>query len=329
MDEHSSAEHILRVDRIEKQFGKVRAVDRLSFDVRRGEIFAFLGPNGAGKSTTVRMLVGILKPDAGRIRFALGGGETSRPDPCHIGYLPEDRGLYPDVPLIRTLAYMGVIRGMERRAAAAAAMKWLERLGLEDRANDKLSALSKGNQQKVQFVAAVLHQPQLAILDEPFSGLDPLNQDLFLDILRELREQGTTVLLSAHQMQLVERLADRVLLMSRGREVLHGSIAEIKAQATAGGRILLELENDPEPPGFLSYPAVARAERLDSGELAIELESGGSLSAFLGAVAAEHEIRAIRSEEVTLHDIFVDRVGNDLHLGETNHGGAEPNEEGR
>ncbi|MEM7349565.1 MAG: ATP-binding cassette domain-containing protein [Acidobacteriota bacterium] len=312
MGQASSTESILRVDRIEKDFGSVRAVDRLSFDVRRGEIFAFLGPNGAGKSTTVRMLVGILRPDAGSIRFNLGGGQTSRPDPSHIGYLPEDRGLYPEVPLIRTLAYMGAIRGMERRAARDAAMQWLERLGLEDRAEEKLSALSKGNQQKVQFVASILHQPEFAVLDEPFSGLDPLHQDLFLDILRELRDAGTTVLLSAHQMQLVERLADRVLLMSRGREVLHGTIGEIKAQAAAGGRIILRLAEDPEPPSFSAFPEVSHTERLENGELAIDLGSTASLSAFLGAVSAQHEIRAIRTEEVSLHDIFVRQVESDL-----------------
>ena len=230
-------DHILSVDAVEKEFGVIRAVDRLSFSVRRGEIFAFLGPNGAGKSTTVRMLVGILRPDAGRIRYHLNGETAARLDSSLLGYLPEDRGLYPDVPLVRTLTYMGTIRGMGRLAASRAAMEWLERLDLADRAHDKLDALSKGNQQKVQFIAAVLHRPAFAVLDEPFSGLDPLRQDLFLDILRELRDGGTTVLLSAHQMSLVERVADRVLLMSRGREVLSGTIEDIKSGAQASSRI--------------------------------------------------------------------------------------------
>jgi len=314
-------ETILEVEGVEKTFGSVRAVDGLSFHVRRGEIFAFLGPNGAGKSTTVRMLVGILRPDTGTIRFELAGRDPSRPAPSKIGYLPEDRGLYPDVQVIRTLVYMGVIRGMERRQARTAAMTWLERLGLADRADDRLDTLSKGNQQKVQFIAAVLHQPAFAVLDEPFSGFDPVNQDLFLDIVRELRDAGTTVLLSAHQMQLVERLADRVLLLSRGREVLHGTIPEIKAKASTGERIFLRLAAKIEPMRLAEIPAVVKAERLANGELAVDLRADSlskdgreaPLSSFLAAVANRYEIRTIRSEEVSLHDIFVRQVERDVH----------------
>ncbi len=305
-------DHILSVDAIEKEFGEIRAVDRLSFNLRRGEIFAFLGPNGAGKSTTVRMLVGILRPDAGRIRFHSCGETAARLDPSLLGYLPEDRGLYPDVPLIRTLTYMGTIRGMERRAASRAAMEWLERLDLAGRAQDKLDALSKGNQQKVQFIAAVLHRPAFAILDEPFSGLDPLRQDLFLEILRELRDAGTTVLLSAHQMNLVERVADRVLLMSRGREVLSGPIEEIKAEARASSRIFLKLADRPAVSKLTGYPAVAHVEPQPNGEVAIELAGAAAFSGFLAAVAKRHEIQAIRSEEVSLHEIFVRQVRDDL-----------------
>ncbi len=305
-------EHTLSVDAVEKEFGKVRAVDRLSFTVRRGEIFAFLGPNGAGKSTTVRMLVGILRPDAGRINFHLNGDTADQLDPSLLGYLPEDRGLYPEVPLIRTLTYMGTIRGMERSAASRAATEWLEKLELADRAHDKLDSLSKGNQQKVQFIAAVLHQPAFAVLDEPFSGLDPLHQDLFLDILRELRDAGTTVLLSAHQMHLVERVADRVLLLSRGREVLSGSIEGIKARAQVSSRIFLKLVDSPEASRLAGYPSVAHVEREPSGELAIELAGDAKLGGFLATVANEHEIQAIRSEDVSLHDIFVRQVRDDL-----------------
>ena len=305
-------ETFLRVHDVSKEFGQVRAVDQLSFTVRRGEIFAFLGPNGAGKSTTVRMLVGILRPDSGRIRYHENGQATEMLAPSLLGYLPEDRGLYPDVPLIRTLTYMGTLRGMERRAARDAAMEWLERLDLADRAGDKLDALSKGNQQKVQFIASVLHRPAFAVLDEPFSGLDPLHQEKFLDILRELRDGGTTVLLSAHQMHLVERVADSVLLLARGREVLSGTIEDIKADARASSRIFFELADEPELSSFASHPAVAHVERRPSGELAVELEAEQTLSGFLASVAGEHEIRVIRSEEVSLHEIFVRRVNEDL-----------------
>jgi ABC-2 type transport system ATP-binding protein len=216
---------LITVRNVVKRFVSVTAVDDVSLDVRTGEIFALLGPNGAGKTTMLRMILGMMRPDAGEIRSADGV-----PLPASaVGYLPEDRGLYPDVPVLRTLTYFGRLRGMQRAAASSAAERWLERLGLHDRRHEPLKALSKGNHQKVQFISALLHSPRLAVLDEPFSGLDPVNQDLFLSLLRELRDAGATILLSAHQMQLVERIADRVLVMNRGRAVLHGTLDEIRA----------------------------------------------------------------------------------------------------
>jgi ABC-2 type transport system ATP-binding protein len=208
----------------------VTAVDDVSLELRPGEIFALLGPNGAGKTTLLRMLLGLLRPDTGEIRY---GGNGALP-PTQVGYLPEDRGLYPDVPVLRTLVYFGRLRGMSRPAAGQAAERWLDRLELHDRRNEPLKALSKGNQQKVQFISAVLHGPRLAVLDEPFSGLDPLNQDVFLSLFRELRAEGTTILLSAHQMQLVERVVDRLMVLNRGRAVMHGTLDEIRARHGAG-----------------------------------------------------------------------------------------------
>jgi ABC-2 type transport system ATP-binding protein len=189
----------LDVRSVRKRFASVQAVSDLSLTVRPGEIFALLGPNGAGKSTLLRML-------------------------------PEDRGLYQDMPLVAVLTYFGSLRGLAPAAAQRAAEHWLDRLELLPRAKEKVGTLSKGNQQKVQFAAAVLHRPACAILDEPFSGLDPLNQELFLRLVTELRDQGTTVILSAHQMSLVERLADHVFIMHHGREVLSGTLPEIRAR---------------------------------------------------------------------------------------------------
>ncbi len=231
---------VLQVESAEKQFQTVKAVDGLSFEVRAGEIFALLGPNGAGKTTMVRMLNRIIRPDRGTIRWDLGEGD-GWPASAKLGYLPEERGLYKDVPALRSLIYFGVLRGMERREAQSEALRWLERMGLGDRATEKIDAFSKGNQQKIQFIAAVLHRPSFVILDEPFSGLDPVNQDVFLQILRELRDQGTTVVLSAHQMQLVERLADRILLINRGRTVLQGSLEEIRGHADFGSKLALKI----------------------------------------------------------------------------------------
>ncbi len=166
----------LEVSGITKRFEKVNAVDELSFHIQEGEIFALLGPNGAGKTTTVRMMLNIIRPDSGSIRYCIDGIHIAAPSSHELGYLPEDRGLYKEIPIEKTLIYMGILRGMRQDDAARATIQWLERVGLKDRAKDKLEALSKGNQQKVQFISAILHKPAFAILDEPFSGLDPINQ---------------------------------------------------------------------------------------------------------------------------------------------------------
>jgi ABC-2 type transport system ATP-binding protein len=219
---------VLRVEGVTKRYRGVTAVDGLSFHVERQQIMALLGPNGAGKTTTVRMIQGIVPPDEGRVILDIPGA-TGAPRPG-LGYLPEDRGLYKDQPIERTLRFFGRLRGLTKSEARDATESWLERFGLADRRRDKLDTLSKGNQQKVQFASAVLHRPAFAVLDEPFSGLDPVNQDAFLELLAELRDEGMTILLSAHQMELVERIADRVLLMARGREVLSGSLDELRGE---------------------------------------------------------------------------------------------------
>ena len=215
----------LAIDRVEKRYATVQAVAGVSFDVSPGEAVALLGPNGAGKTTLLRMLVGITRPDSGRILWE--GVERDALPARDVGYLPEDRGLYQDVPIQRTLEYFARLRGLAAADAARRARAWLERFELADRAEEKLGALSKGNQQKVQFAAAVLHEPRFAILDEPFSGLDPLNQELFLTLVSEMRAGGTTILFSAHQMALVERMADRVFVLHRGRELLHARTADL------------------------------------------------------------------------------------------------------
>jgi len=252
----------LSVDQISKKYKTTQAVDRLSFQVQRGKIFAFLGPNGAGKSTSVRMLLGLIRPDSGSIRFHdLADGQ--RPAANSMGYLPEERGLYLDRSVLDNLIYLGRLRGMAKPAARDKACDWLKRFDLLERRDEKVSALSKGNQQKVQLIAAILHDPEVAILDEPFSGLDPINQEKMLEILRELKANGTTILLSAHQMALVERLADDLLLMSHGRSVLQGPVADILAQHRRG---------DEQPDLHDIYIAAVRAaggpvtEVADSGE---------------------------------------------------------------
>lgn len=304
LDTPGERDQVLEVRDIDKGFRSVKAVRRLSFDVRKGQIFALLGPNGAGKTTMVRMLMGIIRPDAGRISWRLGSN-GGWPDRSLIGYLAEERGLYKDVPILRSLVYFGVLRGLSRKAAEQASLLWLERLGLKERGKEKLEALSKGNQQKIQFIASVLHRPQFAVLDEPFSGLDPINQDAFLQMLRELRDEGMTILLSAHQMELIERLADRILLINRGEAVLEGSWDEIRSQANAGSKLLLRIGGEPDLGRWNSHPAVVSAESDEPGNLSLWIKSGHSLNDLLVQLGSSLEILSIHSERLSLHDVYV------------------------
>ena len=289
-------------------------MDGLSFGIEAGEIFALLGPNGAGKTTMVRLLMGLLEPDSGSIHYHLDERGAAWPPSSRLGYLPEDRGLYRDLPILHTLTYFGVLRDMEDSAAENAAKRWLERLGLGDRVMDKLAALSKGNQQKVQFAAAVLHRPAFAVLDEPFSGLDPVNQELFLDLIRELRDQGMTILLSAHQMNLVERLADRMLLMNRGREVLSGSLDEIRRSTLGAQRLRLRVEGLPDLGPIRSHPDVVEVSQESSGEVVISYGAETPLIRILTMVSAHLPVTGVVSEEASLHDIYVQAVGADALL---------------
>lgn len=304
------ADALLEATDVEKQFESVRAVDGLSFHVAPGEIFALLGPNGAGKTTMVRMLMGILRPDSGAITFRLAG-TAAPPSSRELGYLPEDRGLYRDIPVERTLTYFGRLRGMSRAAARAAGLAWLERLGLGDRAKDKLDTLSKGNQQKVQFISSILHRPRFAVLDEPFSGLDPLNQNLFLDLLRDLRRDGMTILLSAHQMPLVERLADRVLLMNRGKQVLQGTLPELRHAVQAGTRLRFQVRGEVEAGAAAGLPGLAGVRVVSSNAFEGQVEESRPLNEVLQGVAARFEILGVHSEQLTLHDIYVRALGGD------------------
>ncbi len=301
---------IVSVEGVTKRFGAVTAVDDVSLQVGAGEVFALLGPNGAGKSTLIRMLLGLQRPDAGRIVFRLDG-VPAPPLPAQVGYLPEDRGLYPEIKVLPTRVYFGVLRGMERPAARAAAEGWLERMGLADRRGEPLKALSKGNQQKVQFISAVLHRPRFAVLDEPFSGLDPVNQDFFLELLREMRAGGMTVLLSAHQMHLVEQVADRVTVLSRGRPVLRGTLPEIRRRWAGETRLVLRLGTPADGAPLAADPAVLRVEASGPDELTLYLHPDAALNPVLAAAARTLDVREVRSAPVTLHEAYVRSVGGE------------------
>ncbi|HKX46381.1 MAG TPA: ATP-binding cassette domain-containing protein [Planctomycetota bacterium] len=296
--------HALTLTDVTKRYRTVTAVDGLSFSVARQEIFALLGPNGAGKTTTVRLIQGILAPDAGTIAFGVDGARGHcRPG---LGYLPEDRGLYRDQPIGRILEVFGRLRGMSRADARRETAAWLDRFELGDRRREKLETLSKGNQQKVQFAAAILHRPALAVLDEPFSGLDPVNQDLFLELLEELRRGGMTILLSAHQMDLVERCVDRLMILGAGRRLLQGTVDELRAQGTDGVRLAVALEHGPPP--LAGDPCVSAANAQGDGTYLVEAHDGVELPELLSAVSRWPGLRGVSSRRRRLHEIYVDVV---------------------
>jgi ABC-2 type transport system ATP-binding protein len=273
-------------------------------------VFALLGPNGAGKTTMVRMLVGILRPDEGDISFEGNGRRVARPEPYEFGYLPEERGLYRDAPVLRTLEYFAELRGMDRIEARKAAREGLESLGLGDRESERVDALSKGNQQKVQFLSAVLHRPRFAILDEPFTGLDPVNQQIFVDEIRRLRDAGCTVLLSAHQMDLVETLADRLLLMDRGRSVLHGSLEEIRRETSSGDRLELGVASEVDTDSLAGLPGVVRIDRPAADRIELSLAPEAHVGEVLNAATGLCEVLSVHSGTETLRQIFVRTVGH-------------------
>ena len=212
------------------RYDGVTAVDDLSFEVRRGEIFGLLGPNGAGKTTTIRMVMDILRPDDGMVRVL---GQTPGNSRERVGYLPEERGLYRDLKVLDVLVYLAELKGISRSEARRRGMAWLDRVELADWAERRIKDLSRGMQQKAQLAASLVHEPELAILDEPFQGLDPVNVELVKGIIRRLQREGATVVLSSHQMNLVEALCDRILLVNHGRSVLYGPLAEIKRRHSA------------------------------------------------------------------------------------------------
>ncbi len=218
---------MIQINNLTKQFKKIRAVDQISFQVKKGDVYGFLGPNGAGKTTTIRMIMGIMKPDNGSIKF--NGKEINTVERRTLGYLPEDRGLYQKQTLKEILIYFGLLKGLEKKEAIAKCNFWLERFNLGNQKTRKVEELSKGNQQKIQFILALLHNPRFIILDEPFTGLDPVNQILLKDIIKEQKDEGKTIIFSTHQMDQVERLCNNLCLINKGRLVLEGSLNDIRS----------------------------------------------------------------------------------------------------
>ncbi len=299
---------ILRANLISKGFVNVKAVNNISFAVEQGDIYAFLGPNGAGKTTTLRMLLDIIKPDSGTIEWNLNGKQNKVPSSENIGYLPEERGLYLDIPILKSLVYLATIRGMEKTHAKKTALDWLERLGLADRAQEKLQVLSKGNQQKIQFVASILHKPEFLILDEPFSGLDPLNQEIFIDFIKEINNQGTTILLSAHQMPLVEKIANKMFLINNGSELYNGSLSGIYQSFGEKTIIELQLETPYNQNAFHYLKGAESIDYIDDLHVKLTFGKETNLKNVLHDLAQIDGICDITSHKPDLHEIFLQLV---------------------
>lgn len=299
---------VLSVHSVSKVFQNIKAVNQLSFSVEQGDIFAFLGPNGAGKTTTLRMILDIIKPDSGKIEWNLDGNTTRIPQAKQIGYLPEERGLYADLPVLKILVYLASLRGMEKSSAKKTATEWLEKIGLADRAKEKLQTLSKGNQQKIQFVASILHKPVFAILDEPFSGLDPLNQELFIDFIKDINRQGTTILLSAHQMSLVEKIANKIFLIHKGNEIYNGSLSGLYQRYGKKQIIELQLERSVDPAIFQSLGGVESVHTLDERRVKITFGQETNLKNALHDLTKIDGICEITSHKPDLHEIFLQLV---------------------
>lgn len=296
-------ELVLEVQDLVKRYDGFTAVDHLTFAVHRGELFGLLGPNGAGKTTTIRAIMDIFRPDEGTITVL---GRPPGEARALVGYLPEERGLYRDLKVQEVLEFLAELKGLERSQARERALHWLEQVDLADWATRRVKDLSRGMQQKLQFVASVVHDPELLILDEPFQGLDPVNVDLLKRLIRELQTEGKTILLSAHQMNLVEALCDRIVLINRGRAVLYGPLEEIK-QRYAAQTVRL---STPAPPEDL--PGVTRMERQDD-ELVLTLEGISPQELLRTLVERGVPVEAFEVGTAPLEEIFIAVVKEETH----------------
>jgi ABC-2 type transport system ATP-binding protein len=300
----------LLVDKVQKSYAKVMAIKSLSFTVKQGEIFALLGPNGAGKSSLVRMLTGFTSADSGEITLTINGEKHTSIPSYTLGYLPEDRGLYPEKTVIKNLIYFAQLNGVDKRKAIEQAKYWLERFDLLDRIDAQLKTLSKGNQQKVQLITAVIHQPKWVILDEPFSGLDPVNQEKVVTFLSELKAKGMTVILSAHQMSMVEKLADRMLLMNLGESVLYGSLEEIQQQVGSTTQLTAKFTESISKEQVEQHFDKSEYTLVDEQTLSLNLSAQQSINDALGKVTSLGVLTALHSKKMDLHQLYLNAIAN-------------------
>jgi ABC-2 type transport system ATP-binding protein len=285
-----------------KSFGRLHAVDNLSAHVSVGSIYGFLGPNGAGKTTTIRMIMNIIRPDSGRIEI-LADGNIEQVK-ARIGYMPEERGLYRKMTARKVLAYFGAIKGVNDRELALRVPHWLQRVELADWADKKVEELSRGMHQKLQFAVTVINDPELVILDEPFSGLDPLNQDLLKNIILEMRNEGKTVIFSTHVMHEAEKLCDFILLINKGKLILDDTLDNVRSRQSAH-TVSVDLEGDT---AFVENLPMVTAVKSEGNRLDVSLTDADTQQ-FLRALMQRARVRAFEVKVPSLHEIFVNLVG--------------------
>lgn len=305
------AEPVVRVERVTKRFSGHVAVRDLTLDVPRGLIFGLLGPNGAGKSTTIRMIMDIIEPDEGRV-VLFGGTAKGRDLSERIGFLPEERGLYKKMKVVDHLVFLGEVKGMPGSEARRQAVKWLDRLGLRDWTTHKVEDLSKGMQQKVQFAGTLIHDPELVILDEPFSGLDPVNSQVMRDVVVDLARQGRTVLFSTHIMEQAEKMCDHIVIISRGQKVVDGTLAEVKRE-DGGRHVAVAFHRDAAQAARVLADRSLVAKADDYGASAeLELAPGADPDRLLEAlVRSGAGVSRFEVVEPSLQSIFIAKVGRD------------------
>jgi ABC-2 type transport system ATP-binding protein len=294
---------MIKAEHLRKQFSTVLAVDDVSLEVSRGKIFGLLGPNGAGKSTTIRMLLNIISPDNGSVMF--DGAPFQAALQNKIGYLPEERGLYRKNKLLDSILYFASLKGVAVSEAKQRAMQWLRRFDLEGYAGRRTEELSKGNQQKVQFIISIIHDPEYIVLDEPFSGLDPVNQILLKDILQDLKQQQKVIIFSTHQMDSAEKLCDEICLINHGKIVLEGSLRNVK-QRYGKNSVHVEFIGDGS---FLSSLSSVKQATVYENYAELELDGETHSRGLLSTIASNVEVRKFEFVEPSLNSIFLDVVG--------------------
>lgn len=293
----------LIIDNVSKSFGEVRAVENLSASLPAGCIYGFLGPNGAGKTTTIRMIMNIIRQDCGTISVL---GESNIEKVLdRIGYLPEERGLYRKMTVRKVLYYIGSIKGMKKNKLASAIPLWLEKMDLAEWADKKVETLSRGMQQKLQFIATVINDPELLILDEPFSGLDPINLDLLKEIMLGMRSTGKTVVFSTHMMEHAEKLCDYILLIDGGRKIFDGALEDIRSRYDSNV-VSVDLEGDT---GFIRTLPVVKDIKTADRRLDITLDENADSQEFLKSLVGKVRVMAFEEKVPSLHEIFIHLVG--------------------